>query len=152
MRRVVLTLLATTSLSLFAAQGVSAADLGIKAPPLAPPLPTWTGFYLGGHVGAGWGTIESEANAGPAITAIVGSPIGLSIPVSSQGVNGFLGGVQGGYNWQTGIVVLGVEGDFTWTGIEGNAPCIVLFNCRAKTDWMADITGRLGVTVDKALV
>ena len=152
MRRIVLTLLAATSLSMYAAQSVSAADLGIKAPPPAPLLPTWTGFYLGAHVGAGWGTVESDANLGSAISALIGAPIGLNIPVASHSVNGFLGGVQGGYNWQTGIMVLGIEGDFTWSGMDGNAPCIVIFNCHAKTDWMADITGRLGVVVDKALI
>jgi outer membrane immunogenic protein len=49
-------LLASAAISLGASQMASAADLPVKA--VAPPVPvwTWTGFYLGGHVGAGWGT------------------------------------------------------------------------------------------------
>src|SRR3974390_2120684 len=39
------------------ASSAMAADLPVKAPaPLpAAPIPTWTGFYIGGHVGALWG-------------------------------------------------------------------------------------------------
>ena len=34
-----------------------AADMAVKARPMvAPPVIwSWTGFYFGGHVGAGWG-------------------------------------------------------------------------------------------------
>jgi outer membrane immunogenic protein len=40
-----------------------AADLQIsKAPPfLPPPSFSWTGFYLGGNVGAGFGTTERRS-------------------------------------------------------------------------------------------
>ena len=31
-----------------------AADLPLKAPPPAPLLPSWTGFYVGGQIGGGW--------------------------------------------------------------------------------------------------
>ena len=33
------------------------------------------------------------------------------VPLTSETFNGFVGGVQGGYNWQAGVFVLGVEGD-----------------------------------------
>ena len=34
----------------------SAADMRLKAPPAPPPPPpfTWSGFYLGGNIGAAW--------------------------------------------------------------------------------------------------
>ena len=40
----------------------SAADMAVKAPPVVAPAPiwSWTGFYIGGHVGAGWGTTEFD--------------------------------------------------------------------------------------------
>jgi outer membrane immunogenic protein len=41
----------------------------------------------------------------------------------SEAVNGFLGGGQAGYNWQAGVFVFGVEGDFDAAGLQGNAPC-----------------------------
>jgi outer membrane immunogenic protein len=41
-------------------QIASAADLPRKAPVYAPPPPTsvysWTGFYVGGNIGDGWGS------------------------------------------------------------------------------------------------
>nr|WP_275945543.1 outer membrane beta-barrel protein [Bradyrhizobium sp. BRP22] len=68
-------------------------------------------------------------------------------------MNGFLGGVQAGYNFQSGVMVYGVEGDFLWSGIKGRTGCLVVLNCTSDTKWIADITGRVGVTVgDRGLV
>ena len=79
--------------------------------------------------------------------------LGLTLPLPSQTFTGFLGGVQAGYNWQTGPFVLGVEGDFDGATFQGNTACILLFNCNVKHDWIGDITARLGVVAfDKALV
>jgi len=35
--------------------------------------------------------------------------------------NGFVGGIQAGYNWQAGVFVLGVEGDLDAAGLQGNS-------------------------------
>ncbi|MGC2774166.1 MAG: porin family protein, partial [Bradyrhizobium sp.] len=106
---------------------------------MAAPVPvwSWTGLYIGAHVGAGWGTVESE------ITDITGLG-GGSLPLSSRGLNGFLGGVQAGYNWQAGPVVLGIEANFSGADIKGTAPCLITLACSAKINWMADIAGRIG--------
>jgi opacity protein-like surface antigen len=91
----------------------AAADLQIsKEPPFLPPPPfSWTGFYLGGNVGAGFGTTETSVNVGPALTAVTGTPVDATAPLVSETFNGFVGGIQAGYNWQAGVFVLGVEGD-----------------------------------------
>src|SRR5712671_5801160 len=67
-----------------------AADLPVKARPYAAPAPiwTWTGFYIGAHVGAGWGTTESTLTdvrfpGGVLLT-------GASIPISQDSRSGFL--------------------------------------------------------------
>jgi outer membrane immunogenic protein len=134
MRRVasVVLLGAALSISSFPA---SAADLPVKAPLFSPvPAAHWTGLYFGVHVGAGWGTVESDINIGA-----------VTFPISSHGTNGVLGGVQGGYNWQIGWAVLGVEGTWSASGIRGSAPCFIgLAVCTTKTDWMATFTGRIG--------
>ena len=89
-------LLATSTLA-------SAADLAVKARPIAAPAPiwNWTGFYIGAHVGAGWGETESTLT-GFAVPAIPIAINNLGIPFSQTSRSGFLGGVQAGYNWQAG--------------------------------------------------
>jgi outer membrane immunogenic protein len=50
-------------------------------------------------------------------------------------------------------LVLGVEGDFSFAGLRGNAPCLIILSCQVRHDWVADITGRVGVVAfDRALV
>jgi outer membrane immunogenic protein len=89
------TLLAGTALCLMPL-GALAADLParvpVKAAPALAPAPafSWSGFYIGGHVGYGWGGHDTEL---------------LDEDHKSQGV---LGGFQAGYNLQTGNIVLGL--------------------------------------------
>ncbi len=135
-------LLASTSLSF-------AADLATKAPIYAPaPVWSWTGFYLGGHVGAGWGTTEST------LTGITGAVIPGSFPIAQNSRSGFLGGGQLGYNWQSGWAVFGVQGDIAGMDVKGTTPCLGGgASCTAKSDWLATVTGRFGgVVADRTLV
>jgi outer membrane immunogenic protein len=132
---------AIAAASLALVSGARAADLPAKAPTLTPaPVFSWTGFYVGAHFGAGWGT--GEANL----------VLPAALPLTSTNVNGWLGGVQAGYNHQIGQWVLGIEGDFSWADIKGTSPCLVGLSCSGKAKWLADITGRVGVSVDRALV
>ena len=142
-------------LPLFGASYSEAADLAMSQPAyFAPPSPfSWTGFYLGGNVGAGIGTTETSVNVGPALTALSGMPITATAPLVSETFNGFVGGFQAGYNWQLGVIVLGVEGDLDAAGLQGSAPCAVVLNCTMKHNWFADVTGRVGVVaVDRTLI
>jgi outer membrane immunogenic protein len=142
-------LAAFTSLGL-SVGSVLAADLPRKAPPPVQPVtyaPIWTGFYIGAHLGAGWGTTE---------TSIPGEGPGDSdLPWSQRQSNGLLGGGQVGFNWQAGWAVFGVEGSFSWADINGKAPCGIgnFFTCRTETNWIATATGRIGgVVADRTLV
>jgi outer membrane immunogenic protein len=139
-------------LFLLGASFAEAADL--RAPLLVPaPQFTWTGFYLGANVGAGIGTTETSVNVGPALTALSGMPITATAPLVSETFNGFIGGMQAGYNWQAGVFVLGVEGDVDGAGLQGTAPCVVVLNCTMKHNWFADVTGRVGVVaVERTLI
>jgi outer membrane immunogenic protein len=136
-------LLASTSLSF-------AADLAVKAPYAAPAAVwNWTGFYLGGQVGAGWGTTESTLTSVTALGVV--TPVGIAISQNNR--SGFLGGGQAGYNWQNGWAVLGVQGDITGMDVKGTTPCLVAFSCTAKSDWLATVTARFGGVVgDRTLV
>lgn len=143
MRQIAIGTLAGLALSLAAVQSGAAADLPVKAPryPAAVMSPTWTGLYIGAHVGAGWETVESDVNA-----SAFGAPGGGTFPISSHQENGFLGGGQIGYNHQVGWAVFGVEGSFSGADISGTAPCITFASCTTKTKWIATATGRIGVT------
>jgi outer membrane immunogenic protein len=110
----------------FAAMGLAfAADIAVKAPPSPPPAPVynWTGFYVGGNVGASFGRANTDFNAPNSIRAVVGEfGIGVGIGSSTFGFagsheitepSGFIGGGQIGYNWQFSPQwVAGLEADF----------------------------------------
>jgi outer membrane immunogenic protein len=140
-------------------QAGSAADLPLPAAAPIAAVPSWTGFYVGANGGAGWGTTESNVNVGATIANVAAQlgaavpPITLGIPLPQTAYNGFLGGVDLGYNWQTGIFVVGVEGDFDGGSLQGNTSCAAIFNCNVKHSWFADATARVGVVAfDKALI
>lgn len=137
------------------------ADMPRKAPVIAAAAAphNWTGFYIGAHVGAAWGTVESSLTKfndvhdykDDALVAMRrGGGFG-SFPLSSHGINGFLGGGQVGVNWQSGLVVIGAEGQFSAANIDGTTPCLLIAACSTKVDWVATLAGRFGLAIDKAL-
>jgi hypothetical protein len=90
MQRIVTLSIAGISLGLACLHPALAADMALmplKAPvPIAPPF-SWTGFYLGGNVGAGFGTTETSVNVGPALTAVTGTPVAATAPLVSETFN-----------------------------------------------------------------
>ena len=111
-------------------QIASAADMAVKAPPPAPvPVYSWTGFYGGLNMGVGLGEARTDWNYfAPSATAPLGNPptvcgiSGGAFCISgsdSVHINGPVGGVQVGYNWQTGNYLAGIEADFQGTGQSG---------------------------------
>jgi len=97
----------------------------------------WTGWYFGAHIGAGQQTSDSTVDV-PAL-ALGG------FPLSNGTGNGMIGGVQGGYNYQMGWAVVGIEGAFSWSDIHGDAPCFAGTNtCTTKSNWFGSISGRFG--------
>jgi len=142
MRIVAALLLASTSLFTVGTQAANSADLPYKAArpaPIAAPVVNWNGFYIGAHVGGAWGTIESQFTDVP-------------LPIASGSINGFLGGGQIGYNIQSGIFVFGVEADASWTNLQGTTPCFLLVSCKREADFLGTVTGRVGLTADRALI
>jgi outer membrane immunogenic protein len=96
-----------------------AADAPIKGPYYkAEPVFNWTGFYVGGHVGYGWGDLNGVD------------------------VDGFLGGVQVGANLQFARNwVIGVEADIAATDIGvGGLRQDWLFTARARLGYAWDRT------------
>src|SRR5262249_25545493 len=107
-------LLSTTMLAgLLVAGAAQAADMPLKAPPRAAPVYNdWTGFYVFGFGGYSWGKISPD---GFPASAIAEEALGIGDPFHNPKPKGGLGGFGGGYNWQYGSWVGGVEVDYTFS-------------------------------------
>jgi outer membrane immunogenic protein len=109
--------------SIMIAGSAFAADMPVKAPP-SPPALSWTGFYIGGTVGDGWGdqnyvnVVTTNSFLNPLLTTL-GTPAGLASATTSSGVvgagknGGVTGGFEAGYNYQfeSYNLVVGLETD-----------------------------------------
>ncbi|WP_225709347.1 outer membrane protein [Bradyrhizobium cenepequi] len=135
MRSAVLLLGAATVASV-ASGAASAADLEAAAKTPRAPW-NWTGGYLGGHVGGGYGrTIFSD-------------PYGPSIYGDVTDTPAFLVGGQIGYNWKDNWV-FGVELDASRVVSDGTNSCLVASgfvvsaSCKASPNILLTGTGRVG--------
>lgn len=124
------------------------ADAGIMYD--TKPAFSWTGFYGGAHLGYGWGDTGGSYS---------GSLGGFTAGDEIVGfdVDGVLGGVQLGYNWQWNQFVLGAEADLSLSGADGSGlqaslPGPITVDASADIDWVATIRARAGYTVDRFLV
>ena len=107
--RILVTLAVAT---IFWSMPAFAADMAVKAPPLAAvAAPSLTGFYVGTSVGGRWANNDwTTTSVAP---LVVGTP-DSSAQQSFNGAAARLGGYAG-YNWQfTPSWLIGIEGDFGW--------------------------------------
>lgn len=118
----------------------SAADLALKAPAAAPIKFTWTGCYIGGHLG---GAVSEDRTT---------SNLGASVDFDASG---FVGGGQIGCDYQfASNWVVGAEGRAAWTSLEssrsggtrfpGLGGLVVPSRFSIKNDFLASATARLG--------
>jgi outer membrane immunogenic protein len=76
---------------------------------------TWTGFYIGGNAGYGWGNGDTHFEPLPDANEFED----LDPTTLSPDPDGFIAGGQFGYNHQWGKFVLGGEADFQWSDMAG---------------------------------
>ena len=150
------------------ASAASAADLPersyTKAPPPIAAVYDWTGFYVGGNVGYGWGgnTDPSLSFVNPGNIGNVGVFLraGEFPPNTTSGnlfpnlnPNGAFGGGQIGYDGQFGAWVLGVvadiqAADFTASGLITTPAATTGANLdeslTARIDWFGTVRGKVG--------
>jgi outer membrane immunogenic protein len=94
----------------------------------------WSGLYAGVNFGYGMGTST------------------WSLPAASIKPKGYLAGGTVGYNWQSGAIVYGVEGDLDWSNVKGSVNCVaVLVTCETSSSWLATFRGRAGYAFDRWL-
>jgi len=77
----------------------------------------WQGLYVGIHAGYGLGNAETSFNAWPSAEAA----INLAPTKMNPHPSGVIGGGQLGFNWQRNLFVLGVETDFSGSGMRDSS-------------------------------
>jgi outer membrane immunogenic protein len=127
---------AVASLAIMAASSAMAADI-------EQPMETaydWTGIYVGGHFGYGWGSIDYETS--------------LIFPGDiDTDPDGILGGAQAGYNFQHDSLVFGPEISFTWADLDDDVDTgIPGISFGSEIDWYAIFGGRIGFALDRTLI
>jgi outer membrane immunogenic protein len=158
-------LLCGAALPVFIAAPAMAADLPVKAPPIAPAstAQNWSGFYVGVNAGADWAysgdpTTSASCAAAPGFGfgAYFGCgdiPAVNALGTGSMSRGGFTGGAQAGYNWQSNSTVVGVETDFedfhgkasrTATGTLPVAGTQATITNSVDANWLFTARGRLG--------
>ncbi|HET6839341.1 MAG TPA: outer membrane beta-barrel protein, partial [Bradyrhizobium sp.] len=85
---------------------------------------SWAGPYLGANLGYEWGSVERS-------------------PTKPQG---FEGGIQAGYNWQSGPLVFGVEGD-----IQASSADDTFAAWKFSNPWFGTLRGRVGYALGNVM-
>lgn len=110
------------------AAGAHAADYAPYRQPYTVHQPlnaySWAGPYLGANIGYNWGSV----------TFAPAKPSGIS------------GGVQAGYNWQSGPLVFGLEGDIQASGANDTFAAWKFSN-----PWFGTVRGRIGYSFGNVL-
>jgi outer membrane immunogenic protein len=131
-------LLAGIAAAAFCVAPAFAADMPTKGPVYraAPdPVVNWTGCYIGGNVGGGWGTDDW-----------VFPPNHLA----HNKTDGIAGGGQIGCDYQAGNWVLGVRGMIDASNLNKTAPNLFnnAFTMHSKVGSFETATARLGVLIN----
>lgn len=119
--------------AVLAGTAANAADLPRRTEPRAPvvsqvsTMALWTGPYVGFNVGYGFGESTGVLN--------------------TVDPDGFVLGLQAGYNYQWDMFVLGLEGDINYSFMSES-----VVGGRSDLNWYGTIRPRAGIAFDRALV
>ena len=133
-----------------------------KSPPALDAAWNWAGIYAGGHVGFVRGVGVTSA----VFSDATGLPLDGGRLSATRGTAAF--GGQAGYNWISGRLVAGIEGDFEYRNQRGRNTSRCLGNvCNAalapldapvtasldyRLGWVASVRGRVGMLVTPGLL
>ncbi len=110
----------------------AAADLVVNTD-VAPAAPVvendWSGPYVGLHAGYGTGTLHLSA------------PGFIDPDDEDEDVDGFFGGIQLGYNFQSDALLFGVQTDLSLSNIQYDEDGS---GANDTIDWLGSTTGRVG--------
>ncbi len=129
--------------ALLPAGATLAADMPVKARPLAPAYYDWSGVYVGVHAGYGRGMKDWN-------------DLGFDFAA-----RGFLGGGQVGINKQIASLVFGLELDGSWANLDKTQTLSVggpiigfqqTASATSKIDSFLTLAGRAGLAADRWFV
>lgn len=118
-----------TNLNVYQPQTIATYDSGFS----------WTGGYVGAHIGYGWGNVTPT---------VAGAPLDPAKPTYSSA--GAAGGLMAGYNYDFGGFVLGAEADFSLSDI-GYSDTVGAVTISHRVENFGSIRARAGVAVDRFL-
>src|ERR1051326_8547675 len=154
---------ASLAAAIIAGPAIAADRLPVKALParVPPAVFSWTGFYVGANLGAGWDTSGTQSGS-QFYTGTFGPPGPTTAWTNSMSApRGLLGGLQAGYNWQVSPwLVAGLETDIQRASIHGDGAAATAVTVGTngiaahngaialaqKTDWFGTLRARVGVT------
>lgn len=144
----------------------------MKARPIVTVY-NWTGFYVGGNIGYTWGRSDYSLTypnngAAPPDFSVAVPEIQAAPGIAGSGrlnPDGVIGGLQAGYNWQSGKIVFGIEGDISASSLRRTSILNTTFPIGAnvfsgqplnvttsiKNEWLATLRPRIGVAFDRTL-
>jgi len=134
------------------AGAANAADLPArvytKAPAIAAPVYSWSGFYLGIN---GGGASSHECYT---ITSVAGAPVFPNSEGCHDATGALLGG-QIGYRWQVTSWVFGLEAQGDWADLKGSnasLTAIIPYTNQTKIDAIGLFTGQVGYAWNNVLL
>jgi outer membrane immunogenic protein len=151
-------LVAVTAAILFPATAAWAADVGPgarRAPtfPVPAKAKDWSGAYVGVHGGFVGSGFRSKGNSGIPALNFTNPPVNNLVNSKDRnkgkGLNGAGGGVQAGYNFQSGNIVYGVEAEAT---LSSGGKKKSTTNLTAEQNARGALKGRLGYSFGSTLV
>jgi outer membrane immunogenic protein len=144
----------------FSAAALALGALGVASPAAAQDT-SWTGWYVGGNAGGAWSDTSTGTIASSGGGAVVIPPADIAaistLSHDSSNDSGFAGGIEGGYNWQSDWLLLGIETEYGWFNIEQNRsnnfqsgllitpPVTATVRQTLSTDWVWTLRPRIGV-------
>ena len=149
-----------------AVASATAADLPARSYTKAPAIAAaydWSGWYAGANGGYGWGDDRTGVFSSTNDIFYYGSALAVGYLPTNYGAkhDGGFGGVQAGYNMQSGIWLVGIEADIqgadigrtansSFPGVGGGIVPSVS-EARDHIDWFGTVRGRAGFVVDRVL-
>jgi outer membrane immunogenic protein len=160
MKKLLLINVALCALSI-ASPGLAADMLiNVAKAPVPPPVFSWTGCYLGAHVGGGWGSKGATDPVQLVQDQLSGAPVTTGVTTVSVSPTGAVVGGQFGCDYQLASPwVAGIEFAASGSTMKGSTSVALPLGApgettlvTARTDFVGSGTVRLGYAADRWLL